>query len=54
MDGWVTGGTERYRYGWTDGQVDFLYAKSILNSPLPPSIPLNDTTRLTPLLFLRT
>ena len=54
MDGWVTGGRERYRYGWIDGQVDFLYAKSILNSPLPPSIPLNDTTRLTPLLFLRT
>ena len=53
MDGWVIGGRERYRYGWIDGQVDFLYAKSILNSPLPPSIPLNDTTRLTPFLFLR-
>lgn len=37
MDGWVTGGRERCMYGWIDGQVDFLYAKSILNSPLPPS-----------------
>lgn len=52
MDGWVTE-EGRDMYGWIDGQVDFLYAKSILNAPLSTLLPLNDTTRLILLLFLR-